>query len=146
MLTKSSKHAIRAVMYLVKNASFENKIGAKYIAKKLAIPAPFLAKTLQVLAKKEIITSIKGPKGGFYLTPANNKKTIYDIINSVDNVNKIEQCYLGQNECNDRNPCAIHHLYKPFKISLLNNFKTKTIIDFAKDATQQNKLLLEGTE
>lgn len=143
MLTKSSKYAIRAVIYIARNSSQEKKIGSKAIAKKLDVPAPFLAKTLQELTKKDIISSSKGPKGGFYLTPANEKKTIYDIIDSIDNINKIEQCYLGQSECNDTNPCAIHHLYKPFKFNLLKNFQTRTILDFANDSNNLKTVLGE---
>lgn len=141
MLTNSSKYAIRAVLYLANNASEANKIGSKKIANQLKIPAPFLAKTLQELTKKDIISSVKGPHGGFYLTKENEKNSLFDIIDCVDDAEKFNQCYLGQTECSDVKPCVIHHLYVPFKNKLLQKLKNKTILEMAKEYAKDNNLI-----
>lgn len=141
MLSKSSKYAIRAVLYISTYSNKNNKIGSKQIAEELHIPAPFLAKTLQELTKKDIISSVKGPHGGFYLTPKNNKKTLFDIIECIDGLHKFENCFLGQEECNDINPCVIHHLYLPFKSKLIERLKTKTIVEMADENAENNNLL-----
>ena len=138
MLSKSSKYAIRAVLFLSSKASFENKMGSKYIAEQLKIPAPFLAKTLQELSKKGIISSLKGPNGGFYLNKKNNTKNLFDIIACIDHLEKFENCFLGQLECNDQNPCVIHHIYAPFKNKLIKKMKNKTILDMANEHTKNN--------
>ena len=57
MLSKSSKYAIRAVLFLAIESSKDKKMSSKLIAEELKIPAPFLAKTLQELAKKNILNS-----------------------------------------------------------------------------------------
>ena len=141
MLSNSSQYAIRAVLYLTNNASKENKIGSKQIANDLEMPAPFLAKTLQELTKKNIISSVKGPHGGFYLTKANEKKSLYNIIDCVDNVEKFNQCYLGQVECSDEKPCVVHSLYVPFKNKLIEKLKNKTILEMANEFAKNNDIL-----
>lgn len=141
MLSKSSKYAIRAVLYITNYSNKSKKIGSKEVANQLNIPAPFLAKTLQELTKKKIISSIKGPHGGFYLTRENQKKTLFDIIECIDGIQKLESCFLGQKECNNINPCVIHHLYYPFKNELLEKLKTKSIIDMALEYAKNNNLL-----
>jgi Rrf2 family protein len=133
MLSKASKYAISSVLYLANNASSENKLGAKQLAELLKIPAPFLAKTLQELTKKDIISSIKGPHGGFYLSKKNEKNTLFNIIDCLDDVEKFNQCYLGQSECSDEKPCVVHHLYTPFKKDLVRKLKEKTIVEMAKE-------------
>lgn len=140
MLSKSSKYAIRAVLYIAQTATNENKIGSKEVAKKLEIPAPFLAKTLQELTKKKIISSIKGPHGGFYLTEENQQRSLFDIIDCIDNAQKFEECFLGQIECDDDKPCVVHHLYKPFKNKLIGKLKTKSIIEMSNEYATNNKL------
>jgi Rrf2 family protein len=140
MLSKSSKYAIRAVLYIAKAASKEEKIGSKQVAIKLEIPAPFLAKTLQELTRKKIISSIKGPHGGFYLTEENKQKSLFDIIDCVDDIHKFEECFLGQLECDDQKPCVVHHLYKPFKNKLIEKLKTKSIIELADENAINNSL------
>lgn len=138
MLSKASKYVISAVLYLSKNASEEKKMGPKEIAEKLDIPAPFLAKNLQKLTKDGIITSIKGPNGGFYLTDDNNKKSLFDIIDCVDSIEKFDQCYLGHESCSENNPCVVHHLYAPFKSELINKLKSKTIEEMADEDALNN--------
>ena len=67
MLSNSSKYAINAILYLAIHTSINNKIGVKEIAEALNIPSPFLAKILQILAKKNAISSSKGPGGGLFI-------------------------------------------------------------------------------
>ncbi len=132
MLTKSSKYGIRAVLYLAANKSCK-KCGSKEIAKKLDIPAPFLAKTLQELVRNNIISSVKGPNGGFFLTENDKNKSILDVINGIDGIEKFDECFLGHPDCNDVNPCAVHHIYSPFKTELLHTLRAKNIGDFSKE-------------
>ena len=141
MLSKSSKYAIRAVLYISNFSNNHAKIGSKQIADSLNIPAPFLAKTLQELTKENIISSVKGPRGGFYLSKINKTKTLYDIIECIDGLHKFESCFLGQEECNDEKPCVIHHLYLPFKRKLVEKLKTKTIVEMADEYAKNNNLL-----
>ncbi|MDG2193255.1 MAG: Rrf2 family transcriptional regulator [Polaribacter sp.] len=135
MLSKSSKYGIRAVLYLASTASPTKNIGTKEIAATLNIPAPFLAKTLQQLSKKKIISSIKGPHGGFFMTNNNLEKSIFDIIYCIDGQHKFEECFLGYPECSDLEPCVVHDVYSPLKKSLLQRLKTKTILEMAKEST-----------
>ncbi len=140
MLTKASKYAVRAVLYLQNSASKDHKIGAKQVAEELEIPAPFLSKTLQKLTKKGIISSVKGPFGGYYLSNNDEKKTLLDIIACVDDIEKFNECFLGQLECNEENPCVIHHLYEPFKNKLIKKLKNKTILELANEYAINNNL------
>ena len=143
MLSKASKYAINAVLLLVSTSSESIKISSKKIANDLGIPAPFLAKTMQKLTKKNIISSAKGPHGGFYLTTENRKKTIFDIIDCIENTNKFNQCYLSQLECSEESYCVVHHLYCPFKNQLIKKLKDKTILEMADEFSLNNKLHLQ---
>lgn len=140
MLSKSSKYAIRAVLYLATHTNETKKVGSKEVARLLEIPAPFLAKTLQELTKKDIISSIKGPHGGFFLTEENNQKSLLDIIECIDGVHKFNECFMGQLECNDDAPCVLHHIYMPFKNKLIEKLKTKSILEMAKEFAKNNNL------
>ena len=51
MLSKSSKYAIRAVLYLSLNSNENKKYSPKKIAEMINIPAPFLAKRFKSLQK-----------------------------------------------------------------------------------------------
>ena len=125
MLTNATKIAIRATLYLAMFSNKTKKIGVKHIAETLEIPRPFLAKLLQKLNKSGIVSSIKGPHGGFYLNEINTKKRVWDII-----------------VCIDENPCPVHFTVAPFKKNILNDFKGKTIAQFANEIKNSDKIII----
>jgi len=131
MLSNSCKYAIRSVIYLALYSNSDNKISSKTVASKLNIPQPFLAKILQELTKKNIISSSKGPKGGFYLTEKDLNKTVLDIVDCIDGLEAFSSCFFGLRSCTDEKPCAVHHTVKPFKDEILLQLSKNTITQFA---------------
>ena len=108
MFSKSCTYAIRAVLYLEVNGNKQRKIGVKEVSDELKIPLHFLAKILQVLSKHGIISSSKGPGGGFYLNDENRKRPLIDLIDSIDGNEVFSSCILGLPECCDSCPCPLH--------------------------------------
>ncbi|MDY7396688.1 Rrf2 family transcriptional regulator [Aureibaculum sp. 2210JD6-5] len=133
MLSKSSTYAIRAVLYLSLYSNEEKKVSPKSIAEHINIPAPFLAKTLQELTKRNIISSKKGRAGGFYLTDKNKLNTLISVVDAIDGLDKFQECSLGLPVCGNKNPCPIHHLIAPLRNRLTEELTEKTIADYTKE-------------
>ena len=133
MLSKSSTYAIRAVLYLALHSDEAKKHSPQHIADAIKIPAPFLAKTLQILTKRDLVSSVKGRNGGFYLTKENKKNSLISIVESIDGLRKFNECMLGLPICGDENPCPIHHTVSPLKEGLINELTLKSIDDIAKE-------------
>ena len=141
MLSNACQYAVRSILYLALHASAENKKGVKAISEALEIPQPFTAKLLQRLVKGDLITSAKGPKGGFYLSKANFKNSIWDVVNCVDKGHNFEACFLGLAECEDDNPCPVHHIVAPFKKQILDDFRDKSIAKLSEEIKNSNKVI-----
>ncbi len=141
MLSNASKYAIRAVLYLAENSSEKKRFGAKFIADELEIPQPFIAKLLQQLVKAKLISSMKGPKGGFYTTPENLQNNICSILHEIESEDIFDGCFLGLPQCRDENPCPVHFIVLPFKNALLEKFKNQSIKDFAMEVKQNGTFL-----
>lgn len=133
MLSNQSKYAIRAVLYLAIYASKNNKLGSKKVAELIDIPAPFLAKIFQKLSREKIISSIKGPHGGFYLTEKELTNNLMAVIACIDGLDAFNSCFIGLPKCSDENPCGIHHIAGPFRDKLVKELTEKTIADFANE-------------
>jgi Rrf2 family protein len=131
MLSSANKYAIRSVLYLALYSNESKKIGVRKIADKIEAPQPFLAKLLQQLTKDQLVSSLKGPNGGFYLSKENKKNTIWDVFKSIDGTKKFDQCFLGLSKCSAENPCPVHFIVADFKERILEEFKDKTISQFA---------------
>ncbi len=141
MLSNACQYAIRSVLYLSIHTTYEKKIGVKKVAEELETPQPFLAKLLQKLAKSDLISSTKGPNGGFYLTKENLENSLWDIIKCIDGIDKFETCFLGLSACDDTNPCPVHFIVSPFKEKLLNDIKDKTLAQFTEEIVKTRRVL-----
>lgn len=141
MLSRASKYAILSTLFLAEHSSEEKKISVKVIAESIDVPSPFLAKLFQQLVRGKIISSTKGPNGGFYLTEANGTRNVLDIIENIDGLTKLNDCFLGLNECDGANPCPVHFIVEPFKENILGKFRDKTIIEFAQEISEKGRVL-----
>lgn len=65
MFSKACTYAIRAALYLAVHAGPQARLGVKEIAEALDVPKHFLAKILQQLVRNNLVSSVKGPSGGF---------------------------------------------------------------------------------
>ena len=141
MLSNACKYAIRAILYLAIETDEEKKIGVKKISEELETPQPFLAKLLQQLTKAKLVSSTKGPNGGFYLTKKDKENAVWDIVINIDGTAKFDDCFLGLSTCSDANPCPIHFIVSPFKEKLLENLRDKTITQYVVEMKQTGKVL-----
>jgi len=133
MLSQKCKYAIRTVLFLALEATETSPCGGKQLAEALKIPLAFSGKILQELAKKGVITSIKGPGGGFFLSASNVGKPIIKIVDAVDGLSFFESCGLGLAKCSEESPCPIHHEFKKSREHLMQVFSTKSIGELASD-------------
>ena len=147
MLSRASKYAILSVLFLCEHSSIYKKISVKLIAESIDVPSPFLAKLFQQLVRGKIISSTKGPHGGFFLTEKNRQKNVLDIIENIDGLNKFNNCFLGLNKCDSKNPCPVHFIVEPFKSNLLSKFRDKTIQEFSQEISETGRVLtLKGLD
>ena len=108
MLSSTSDYALRAILVLAQ-ASDGRPLRADQIARATGSPANYLAKTLNALAKTGLVTSTRGPFGGFVLAVPATELTLARVIDCFDEPRPQTRCLLGSAPCDPRRPCAAHH-------------------------------------
>ncbi len=141
MLSNASKYAVRAVLFLAMKSNEDTKFGAVQISRDLNVPQAFIAKLLQQMARENIISSTKGPKGGFYFTEKNGKRNVCDIIELIDGEGVFTRCFMGLPNCGDAKPCPVHHIVGPFRKQILEQFLHKNINELAQDVEANGSFL-----
>ena len=136
MLSNSCRYGIRAVIYLANQPLSVGKIGIRKISNDLDLPTPFLAKILQQLAKQKILSSSKGPHGGFSLKKDSRKITLLEIVNTIDGKDVFTNCIVHNGSCEcvekDKKHCPLHKDYEKTRADLIKLFSSKTIYDLVK--------------
>lgn len=132
MFSKATEYALRATIYIAKKGTEEKKISIDEVAKAIDSPKSFTAKILQQLTKNNrIISSVRGPNGGFFLTEKAKKLPVRSILQAMGEDEMLEKCVLGLKQCSEIQPCPMHAPYKAIKQQLIKLFVSKTIQQLA---------------
>ena len=84
MFSKATEYALRATIYIAQRSTDKNKPGLSEIAKAIDSPHSFTAKILQQLTKdNKLISSVRGPNGGFFLTEKAKKLPVHAILEAM---------------------------------------------------------------
>lgn len=141
MLSNSSKYALKAVLFLALHSSKIKKVTVKDIAEPINVPLAYIAKLLQKLSRESIISSTRGPKGGFYLSDKNKKEPVIKILKIIDGEKRLTSCMLSLENCDDHKPCPLHKILSASRQAIIKNLEEKTINDLVLDIKKGNSFL-----
>jgi len=128
--TKTGEYAIRAILFLARQPK-EALIMSSDIAKTEDIPAHYLAKILQRMAKYGYVDSFKGRGGGFKITELAKKSSILEIVERVEGPVINLKCVTGLKECSDENPCPLHTEWADLRNRIYNLISSKSVQEVA---------------
>jgi Rrf2 family transcriptional regulator, iron-sulfur cluster assembly transcription factor len=131
IFSSTCQHALRALIYL---SVQEDRwpVLVREIAEAENIPRPFLSKILHELNKRGLVTSSKGPGGGYSLASSPSTIRLSDIVKAVDGAMDMDAtCVLGLDMCRDDAPCALHEFWKGFRVQYAASMDGLTLADAA---------------
>lgn len=93
MFSSTAEYAFRAAVHLAGRSP--EPCTSDQIALATQVPAGYLIKVLQDLARAGLVKSQRGPNGGFTLLRPPDQITALDVLNAVDPIQRIKACPLG---------------------------------------------------
>lgn len=130
IFSRQCEYAVQAIVYLAKKPQGE-MTSIKEISNTLKIPYHFTAKILQDLVYEGLLSSLKGPTGGFGLARSAKEISLLNIVEAVDGIKVLNSCVMGFSDCGDNNPCAAHRHWKAMRDTIYKKMLTKTIAELA---------------
>ena len=138
--SRSAEYAIRAFVHLAQVQEGKYAM-VKNIAEQEDIPAHFLAKILQQLARKGLLRSSKGPTGGFALRVEPSEIRLAGYRRSPGRSGAIPAVRQRSRECSDEMPCSMHDSWIDLRSRIMDYLGQNTIADLAKALEQKKKSL-----
>src|SRR2546425_5456871 len=89
--TKRADYGLMAIHYIAVHDDV-GAVSAKRIAEEFGIPPELLAKILQRLAKRRLIVSQNGPKGGYVLTRHPSDISVGEVVRALEGPISIVSC------------------------------------------------------
>jgi Rrf2 family protein len=130
MISQSAEYALRAVVCLAEEP--EALMSTARVAEVTKVPAGYLSKVLQGLARAGLVVSLPGRAGGFRLTRPAAKISLLDVVNAVDPVKRIEKCPLGL-DSHRTELCPLHRRLDEAAAAIERAFADTTIAEVLAD-------------
>lgn len=136
MISKKTKYAINALVYLAKRKD-DGPVLISEISDSEHIPQKFLEAILLELKKSGILASKKGKGGGYYLLKSTAEVNLAEIMRLIDGPIALLPCvthkfYQRCDECKDEEICGIRDIFLEVRnktVELLKDATLQSIID-----------------
>jgi len=134
MFSKSCEYGLRAVVFIAQESLEGRKPGSVQVSNAIDSPEAFTGKILQILKKKKVIDSIKGPYGGFYMPEERIKSiSISKIVTAIDGDSVYTSCGMGLKACDEKAPCYLHDYFATIRGDLKRMLEENTLYNMLHD-------------
>lgn len=111
MLTRGGEYAVRCVLYLSMQ-EVGRIVPKKEIASAMDIPASFLAKVAQVLAKSRIINIHQGSGGGYTLALRPGDVSLLQVVEALEGEIFLNACIMSPDMCQRSPQCGVYKAWR----------------------------------
>ena len=105
-LSKKADYALMAMKHLAIKSDVAS-ISAREIAEQYDIPIELMAKVLQRLAQRGLLTSHQGTRGGYKLSKPTSAISVADIIQAIDGPLTVTACSTEDEQCGQFAKCNV---------------------------------------
>ena len=130
--TKRADYGLMAVHFIAAHGD-DGAVSAKRIAEEFHIPSERLAKILQRLAKKQLIESHNGPKGGYVLARPATEITVGQVVRALEGPIRIVSCMSAQDDCPQFSRCNLRGPVQKIQASISNVLDTMTLTELVSE-------------
>jgi Rrf2 family protein len=132
-LSKKADYALMAMKHLAVNTD-SGAASAREIAEHYDIPVELMAKVLQRLARRGLLTSHQGTRGGYSLARPATRMSVADVIQAIDGPLTVTACSTHQDSCDQYSKCNVRDPLWRIKDRILASLAACSIFEMATDA------------
>ncbi|MEP1085270.1 MAG: Rrf2 family transcriptional regulator [Algoriphagus sp.] len=132
MFSKACEYAIKAIIYIASQSMQGRRVKIGEVVEHIDSPEAFTAKIVGALVKENIVQSVTGPYGGFYIDRHRmDQIMMIDIVSAIDGDSIFNGCGLGLKECDDEQPCPMHNKFVQIRADLKSMLNSTSILELA---------------
>ena len=126
--TKRADYGLMAIHHIAVHED-GGAVSAKRIADEFHIPSELLAKILQRLAKKRLITSHNGPKGGYVLARRATEISVGDVVRALEGPIHIVSCLEASSDCPQMARCSLRRPVQKIQAAISQVLDTMSLAE-----------------
>ncbi len=141
-ITRAADYAVRVMIHIA-GLPKGTTVRLKTLSAAVDVTETFLAKVLQTLTRAGLLSSKRGPDGGFELVPGSELSTILDVITAVEGPMQLNACLNECGSCERKHWCPAHVVWAEAQIALLTVLNRETIADLAQRGEEKKLTVIE---
>lgn len=136
--SRKIEYALIALVYM-SNKKTDELTTARELSEKFLISLELMGKIMQSLARKNLIKSVQGVKGGYFIARPAEKIRLSEIMSAIDGPLRLVNC-----ENKDRKPCErvefciIRRSMLNIQQNILDYFSSVTLKNFKEQLSTEN--------
>jgi Rrf2 family protein len=132
-LSKKTDYALMAMKHLALGEHHSSS--AREIAEQYDIPIELLAKVLQRLVRRGLLSSHHGTRGGYQLARRPTEISVADVIQAIDGPVAVTACSTEEGSCEQYAKCSVRDPLRRVRERILAALGECTIAELASDAS-----------
>ena len=129
-LSKKADYALIAMAHLALNAG---SVSAREIAENYEIPTELMAKVLQRLARRGLLASQQGARGGYSLARTATGISVADVIQAIDGPVSVTACSAHADRCGQFAKCNVRDPLWRISDIIVSALSKTTVSELAND-------------
>jgi len=136
-LSKKADYALIAITHLTMKPGSSS---AREIAEQFDIPIELMAKVLQRLTRRGLLTSQQGTRGGYQLARAATGITVADVIHAIDGPVTVTACSVHSDRCGQFEKCNVRDPLSRIREIIVSALRKTTVSELAGDSSPMELL------
>ena len=132
-LSKKADYALIAMKHLAMRADGGSS-SAREIAEQYDIPLELMAKVLQRLARKGLVISLQGTRGGYRLSRQTSQISVADIIEAIEGPLRVTACSTESENCGQYSKCSVRDPLWRIKDRIVSALSDCTLQEISSEA------------
>ena len=129
-LTRAADYAVRVMIHLATLEQGE-RVSLPAMVTGTGAPESFLSKVLQALTRARLITSRRGPAGGFEISAQGRYASVGEIVEAIDGPIHLNVCLREGRSCPRKDWCPVHPVWVKAQAAMMEVLGTAIIADLA---------------
>jgi Rrf2 family protein len=138
-LSKKADYALMAMKHLATRTDSASS-SAREIAEQYDIPVELMAKVLQRLARRGLVTSLQGTRGGYRLARPTTQISVADIIQAIEGPLKVTACSTEAENCGQYSKCSVRDPLWKIKDRIVSALSDCSLHEMAADTLAEPPL------
>ena len=132
-LSKKADYALIAMKHLALREAGQGSASAREIAEQYSIPVELMAKVLQRLARRGLLASQQGTRGGYQLAKDSETISVADVIQAIDGPLTVTACSAHNERCGQFATCNVRDPLWKIRERIVTALSTCSVSEMASE-------------